>query len=551
METFFKSHRATLEAALQAGRAREYWSCYPEIPSRRNYGEDVAERADAAFEDLLGKPFRIDEAEAAERVGGEVSPYGRALGITYASRSPAALIVAAQRAAQGWAAASMQARAGVALEMLLRLNQASFLIGHAVEHTTGQAFAMAFQAGGPHAQDRGLEAVAIAYEAMSRTPEHALWQKPAGKAGILRIDKEFRIVPRGIGLVIACATFPTWNSYPALFADLVTGNAVIVKPHPDVILPLALTVRIGRAVLREAGFDPDILQLAPDSRTAPIAQTLATDPMVGLVDFTGSSVFGGWLREHVRQALLFTEEAGLNPVVIDSTDRFEAMCGNIAFSLSLYSGQMCTAPQNIFVPVGGISTDLGHRSAEEVGAGIASAVDALLSDPDRAASVLGAIQNEATLQRIDAARSLGRVVRDSNRLESAARTASPLIVAVDVVDRDVYESERFGPISFVITTADTAASIAQAAVSARQYGAITASLYTTDPSCRAAAADAFAHAGVALSVNLTGSIFVNQSSAFSDFHVSGGNPAGNACLTDQAFVAGRFRIVCVRQPVAA
>ena len=26
-------------------------------------------------------------------------------------------------------------------------------------HTTGQGFVMAFQAGGPHAQDRGLEAV--------------------------------------------------------------------------------------------------------------------------------------------------------------------------------------------------------------------------------------------------------------------------------------------------------------------------------------------------------------------------------------------------------
>ena len=37
-------------------------------------------------------------------------------------------------------------------------------------HTTGQAFVMAFQAGGPHAQDRGLEAVAYAWDEMRRIP---------------------------------------------------------------------------------------------------------------------------------------------------------------------------------------------------------------------------------------------------------------------------------------------------------------------------------------------------------------------------------------------
>ena len=49
--------------------------------------------------------------------------------------------------------------------------------------------------------------------------------------------------------------------------------------------------------------------------------------------------------------------------------------------------------------------------------------------------------------------------------------------------------------------------------------------------------------GVALSINLTGGVFVNQSAAFSDFHGTGANPAANAALTDSAFVAGRFRVV--------
>jgi len=60
-----------------------------------------------------------------------------------------------------------------------------------------------------------------------------------------------------------------------------------------------------------------------------------------------------------------------------------------------------------------------------------------------------------------------------------------------------------------------------------------------------------ADAGVALSCNLAGQVYVNQSAAFSDFHVSGANPAGNATLCDGAFVASRFRVVASRIPVAA
>ena len=55
-------------------------------------------------------------------------------------------------------------------------------------------------------------------------------------------------MPRGVALVIGCNTFPTWNSYPGLFASLATGNAVVVKPHPRAVLPLAISV----AAIREA-----------------------------------------------------------------------------------------------------------------------------------------------------------------------------------------------------------------------------------------------------------------------------------------------------------
>src|SRR5690606_22517304 len=149
----------------------------------------------------------------------------------------------------------------------------------------------------------------------------------------------FTIVPRGVALVIGCSTFPTWNGYPGLFASLATGNTVIVKPHPAAILPLAITVKVAREVLSEAGFDPDVVLLAAHEAHDNTAQALALDPAVKLIDFTGCSANGQWLENNARQALVFTEKAGVNQVIVDSAEDFNNVARNLAFSFALYSGQ--------------------------------------------------------------------------------------------------------------------------------------------------------------------------------------------------------------------
>ncbi|MCJ8055633.1 phenylacetic acid degradation protein PaaN [Shinella curvata] len=553
MTALFERHRPTLDAALQAAAKRDFWSAYPEVPSGKIYGETAKDEGLAAYKARLGKAFVLTDHPAEGSVGAEVSPYGPSLGINYPAASADMLVMASRAAAPQWAAASPEVRTGICLEILARLNARSFEMANAVMRTTGQSFAMAFQAGGPHAQDRGLEAVTYAYAEMTRTPATAIWTKPQGKGEPIVMEKHWRIVPRGVSLVIGCNTFPTWNSYPGLFASLATGNTVIVKPHPAAILPLAITVEIARQVLVEEGFAADIVLLAADAPGSEITRDLVQHPAVAIVDYTGSSSFGAWVRENAGTADVYTEEAGVNSIVIGATDNFAGMCSNIAFSLSLYSGQMCTAPQDIFVPRGGIETNEGHKSFDAVAAGIAAAVDGLLADPARAAGVCGAIANPATLARIATVRSLGRVVRDSVPVEGLddARTATPLILAVDAADSETYAEERFGPIAFVVAVDDVVDGVNRAADLAERKGAITAALYATDEAQILAAADRFAAAGVNLSVNLTGGIYVNQSAAFSDFHVTGANPAGNASLTDAAFVANRFRVVMWRRPVAA
>ncbi|NPT36349.1 phenylacetic acid degradation protein PaaN [Paraburkholderia xenovorans] len=556
----FTKHEDTLQKALAAIETRGYWSPFVEMPSPKVYGETANADGEAAFKAHLNTTFQLDQPSTGETVGAEVSPFGFPLGVRYPKSAPTALIAAAAVAQRDWRAAGPQAWIGVCLEILARVNRASFEIGYSVMHTTGQAFMMAFQAGGPHAQDRALEAVAYAWDQLRRIPGDAHWEKPQGKNPPLAMHKHYTVVPRGTGLVLGCCTFPTWNGYPGLFADLVTGNTVIVKPHPGAILPLALTVRIARDVLREAGFDPNVVTLlATEPNDGALVQELALRPEIKLIDFTGSTQNGTWLERNAHQAQVYTEKAGVNQIVIDSVDDIKAVARNIAFSLALYSGQMCTAPQNIYVPRGGIRTAEGTLGFDEVAQAIAGAVQKLVSDPARAVEILGAIQNEGVAQRIEEAAKSGRVLVESQTLEhpafAGARVRTPLVVQLDAAtDYAQFTKEWFGPISFVIATDSTAQSLDLAGAIAAEHGALTLSVYSTDEAVLEQAHEASIRGGVALSINLTGGVFVNQSAAFSDFHGTGANPAANAALADAAFVANRFRVVQSRvhvEPKAA
>ncbi|MGQ7750622.1 phenylacetic acid degradation protein PaaN [Streptomyces sp. WC2508] len=553
-----EKHRPTLDQALDAIRTRAYWSPHPEHP--KAYGEGgapgslSAAEGKAAFDAVLNTRLDLGQPGTDGWTGGEVSPYGPELGVEYPHADLDVLLPAMRAGMPAWRAAGPETRALVCLEILARISARTHEFAHAVMHTSGQAFMMAFQAGGPHAQDRGLEAVAYAYEEQIRTPRSADWSKPQGKRDPLRLQKSFTAAPRGISLLIGCNTFPTWNGYPGLFASLATGNPVLVKPHPRAVLPLALTVQLAREVLAEAGFDPDLVALAAERPGEGIAKTLALRPEIRIIDYTGSTAFGDWLETNARQAQVYTEKAGVNTIVLDSTDDYRGMLSNLAFSLSLYSGQMCTTPQNLLIPRDGITTDAGDKTYDEVVADIAAAVTGLLDDDARANALLGALVNPDVKARLEAAADLGEVALPSREVANpefpGAVVRTPVVVKLDATkpdDEEHYLSECFGPVAFAVAVDSTADAVELLRRTVRDRGAMTVGAYTTSPEVERAVEDVCLDESAQLSLNLTGGVYVNQTAAFSDFHGSGGNPAANAALCDGAFVSNRFRMVEVRR----
>ena len=552
--SLFEKHQTTINKAIEALHARTFYAAFPEQPAPAIYGETADAEGQAKFKAALGKKFEeLKQTNAEGWEGQEESPYlQEPLKISYPVFSVPTLIGRSSKAFQQWRKVSAKDRAGILVESLEGVKGRFFEIAYATMHTTGQAYMMAFQASGPHAADRALEAIAAGYEELNRFPSSVIWDKPMGKFNI-QLKKEWRAVPKGISVVIGCSTFPTWNSVTGIYGSLITGNTVIVKPHPGAILPIALVVAEIQKVLIENNLDPNICQLAVDTFDKMITKQLAENTDVKLIDFTGNSAFGSYL-EALPGKTVFTEKTGVNSVILDSAEDIDKVAANLAFSVNLYSGQMCTAPQNFFIPEGGIDTASGKVSFDQFAQKFVDNLNGLIDNPKAGPFVLGAVQSKKTSERVVESEKIpGKVWLKSRVFENPmfknARLATPVVVEVEASKKEIFSKELFGPIALLIKTKNTDQSIDLAKEMAQQQGAISCGAYTTNPTIKEKIADEMASAATPVSFNLTGGIYMNQNAAFSDFHVTGGNPSGNASFTNPEYVTRRFTWVGHREPV--
>src|SRR5690606_16656717 len=508
-------HESTINAAIDAVNTRKNWSPFRDSPSSRFHTPGAPEAGKAAFEAQLDTPFDLDQPGISSRSGAEVSPFTRQpLGIDYPVSEPAALITAAQKAIVQWRKTDPEVRIALCLEMAEQLYTRNFEMAHSVMHVAGQSYTQAFSGSGPNALDRGIEALAYAAKAMRDVLPNARWDRTFGKEDV-SLEKHYTLVPRGIGLVICCASFPTWNAYPAMFASLATGNPVIVKPHPIAVLPLAIVVETCRDVLREYGFDANLVTLAVDTLAAPVADKLVDDPAVQIIDFTGSPRYGGHLERTVTGKLLFTETAGVNSIVVESVDDLAQSARAIARATCLFSAQMCTSPQVVYVPKGGINTATGHATFDEVAQAIVAEIDALAANPAQASAIMGAVQGKVSLDVVHETRAAAekhglRVLREASPYEHPkfpnARTMTPLVLAVEPQHQELYAEERFGPVLFIVADGNGDAAVAEATELAKTRGAISCYLYSTDEAFIERSVELYERAGANLSINLTGAM---------------------------------------------
>ena len=189
-------HRVLLARAVAACRSRESWTAFSDNPADHPGGASARLAGSTWLDGHLARSFEMDHPGQWRVQTDEQSTYtGCELGIAYPAGGVDELIAGALTAWPARRDAWFEERDDVGLEV------------------------------------------------RERVASTASWSRAFGSTQV-GVDKRYRLMPLGVGVGISCASFPAWNAYPAVLAGLVTGNPMILKPHPTSVLQMALAVPV-------------------------------------------------------------------------------------------------------------------------------------------------------------------------------------------------------------------------------------------------------------------------------------------------------------------
>jgi len=549
----FEKYKSLIKDTIESIQKGLFFNHYPELPSDKIYGEDSISEGYQMFKEHINSRFEeLRQAKPDNWEGNEESPFlQQPLNIQYPTFDIATLIERANNEYHKWRKISIEDRAGLLVESLERIKKRFFEIAYATMHTTGMGYGMAFQVSGPHAAQRALNAIASGYEALNRYPMTRFGRIVQDEFGI-KLGKSWIAVPKGISLIIGCPNFPARDTVPSIFASLITGNPVLVKPHSSSVLPIAIVVAEIQKVFSEHGFDPDVCQLAPDSDDEEFIKSMVEHPKIKLIDFKGNCMFIDYL-EGLKNKTVFTERSQINSIILDSVDDIDFTIKTLIMSLTLYSGQMNNTPQNFFIPENGIKSEIGTISYDEFVSIFLERLKEFIKT-EAGSHILGSIQDPATIKRIERLENQnGSLLLKSTAYKHPeyknARTLSPMVMELNADQKDIYFKEHFGPVGFFIKTKNSFHSLELAYEVAEDKGSLYCSAFTTNEKFKDVIIDQMTITNTPVTFNMIGNIYQEPGSDYNNYHLTGGNTASRASASNLDFVLQRFTWVGCKQPV--
>jgi succinylglutamic semialdehyde dehydrogenase len=273
-----------------------------------------------------------------------------------------------------------------------------------------------------------------------------------------------RFRPHGVCAVLGPFNFPGHLPNGHIVPALLAGNTVVFKPSERAPLVGERTA----AAWREAGLPDGVLNVVQGARET--GTTLATQPGIDALFFTGSARAGAWLAAQfarMPEKILALELGGNNPLVVWSVRDLAAAALIVVQSAFLTAGQRCTCARRLIV------------ADDARGEALVQAVVALTkrlrvgAPTDQPEPFMGPVISARAAADILATQqnwrdSGGTVLLESRHLREGTGLVSPGLVDVTAMNPRPPDEEVFGPLLQVIRVPDFTAALAEA--DATQYG---------------------------------------------------------------------------------
>ena len=268
-------------------------------------------------------------------------------------------------------------------------------------------------------------------------PERRSPQFPLGLFGA-RAAVHFQ--PKGVVGIVSPWNFPVNLTFGPLAAVLAAGNRAMIKPSEFTPQTSALMAEL----IADYYSDEEVAVFTGEADVGAAFTALPFDHII----FTG----GTSIAYHVMRAAadnlvpVTLELGGKSPVVIGDSADIDKAAMRIMAGKTLNAGQVCLAPDYVFVPDGKVD-----RFVEAVTAAVADMYPDGMRDNDDYSSVINERHYERLQAWLDDARTKGADVIEINpRKEDFSQQShhkmAPHIVLGATDDAKIMQDEIFGPI---------------------------------------------------------------------------------------------------------
>lgn len=321
---------------------------------------------------------------------------------------PHELVRQATEAETRWRSLSPLTRACAANEVLHRLVAIRASTASGIGEWCGLDPEAAARFEGVEARHRAALAITLALRAQHlRTRRRRLGSRPLALDGA-GLSQTTEVIPRGVSLVRLGEESPCWAPYPAAFANLVTGNTLLVWPSPHSAESALVLVEIWRAVLVDHGLPADVVQLAlaPEDDVL-FERELASHHLIALIDdVVPGATSGVTLQTNAPHAVVRREPMGRDVVLLDDGQDHGNVLAGLA-SAARAGAALQARPLMVVVPPGGLVLESGLRSAEQVAQDVRRVATSGTDNqhPERAWDVTVGPQGSRSLELLDRLRS--------------------------------------------------------------------------------------------------------------------------------------------------
>ncbi|MFZ8966257.1 MAG: aldehyde dehydrogenase family protein [Ilumatobacteraceae bacterium] len=273
-----------------------------------------------------------------------------------------------------------------------------------------------------------------------------------------------------IGVVIGITGF----NYPLLLAThkvapaIASGCPIVLKTAPSTPLSTLWLVHLIRQCAEQVGAPTEGVQLVTGDVS--VGEALTTDPRIGIVSFTGSSVVGHAIAKAAAPRKVVLELGSNSALIVDGDADIDAAAKATVRGGYYASGQACISIQRILV-VDSIRDAYLNRLTQLM-------KDVVVGDPRNLETQVSALINGEATSRVsmwidDAVAAGARVLHGGTSFGSCIQPT----VLIDIPEgAKVWDEEVFGPVVCVRTVANLDEAIKQ--VNTSRFG-LQASIFTS------------------------------------------------------------------------